>query len=646
MGSKFESIARQARPAAAIENVSFLGFPQGLCTVVPASMVQDTELVECINLQVNRGGQLQTRAGMKKLNHTSIGKVITLASCSIEDKVVYLAQSVDNSIRKIDFTGTATALGTAEGPASIVSFGGKAMVADGGYLKYIDSTDVLKLAWDGGTPGLFDNRGDSISGAINYTAAATNQVNFTTPSWPVGYTMPPTKLEIKVGRVGTGGTGNIVLSIYRTSDNVQMAYGALEVQAPFVAPDPGDFEVANMTVVHELAPNTAYYVRLAMSTYNVANYIKWYTGDSSVPICGVSPGLPPKCSNLLVHDRRLWAYGDDTNKGTLFYSNFAPFDWSTAGQAGYLTTLDNHKDTYPIGSVVSYFGTLFIFGAEETPYLLQLSGTGTDFVLTDLRQPIWSAPKMTAEILNDVWMLSRGGVSSLTGVNLYGDVRTYSESVAIDDQIEKLWTSEAYTGYYIDRGQLWVVLGGKIFVAHTKAPTEGINRVRYPWSEFQFNFVPTCLGQWDDIVVGAEDGFVYAPNDLLTKDDGLPFYISMKTKYFQSSFRLIDVLEARVLLDSRTGVSYDFVCYKDNDTFEETYRWQGASALHDDVIIDDLGDAVIDDMDVIIDPAGVPLVIRLGFRCFAYQVHLDDIKMIGKPAYIDGLTIRYRPMED
>lgn len=651
---KFKNIA-QAAPAAQAVMMEFSGgYAHGLRTSVPPLMIKATELTECINFQINKGGQLQTRAGLEKLNTTSLGKILTLAACKIGSSTFKLIQTSDFVIHKFNTDGTTTALGTAEGQAEIISYGGYAIVADGGRLKYIDSSETLKMVWDGGDgvdASFFYNISDTITGQINYTTAGTNQINFTTPAWTAGYTIPLTKLKVKLGRVGTGGAGYPTLTVYRTSDNAVMAHGTTAVAASAIAPDPGDFEDVNLTSVIEVSPNTAYYVRFSMTSYSTSNYIVWYTGASSIPICKVSPGLAPVAGAMLVHNRQLWLYADENNRGTLYFNNYAPFDWSTPGYAGYLTTLDDNKDSYPIGAAVSFYGSLYVYGTEDWPYFLQLTGTdGSDFELSDLHQPLWTLPRMIISALNDVWSVSRGGVASLSGVNLFGDVRTYSESFAIDNQIEALWSEESKVGYHKERGQLFVLVGGKMFVAHAKSAAtinnEDITHVRYPWSEYQYNFTPSCLGEWGDLVIGSEEGFIYQPVGTLTKDDNTDFYISMKTKYYQTPFRLIDVLDIKVLIDTHTGATFDIVAYKDNNTLTEVDRWSLASAIHDGATIDDLGDAVIDDLPSPISIEATPLVQWLGFTCFAYQLHLDNLKTIGKPVHIDGLATRYRPMED
>ena len=648
MGFKFKNIAQRARPPVEVQVESLLGFPHGLRTSVPDSMIASSELAECKNFQINRGGQLQSRPGMKKLNTTSLGKIVSLAAVNFGSGPVQLAQSVDNVIHEIKADGSSVPLGSVEGPADIVSYDGHAMLLDGSYLKYLDDTKIVKLAWDGGKAGFFDNRSQETTGHVNYTVAQTTKVPFTTPSWPSGFTIPPTKLEVKIGRKGTGGVGAITLSIYKTADDSLIASGPVELTAPNIAPDPGDFYIANMSnVVSEFEPSTAYYVSLSMTAYNTTNYIVWYTGATSVPTCGVFPSVPPKARHGFILNRRLWLYGNPDAPSYLYFNNYALFDWSTSGQAGFLPAVDNDKDSFPIGAAIAYYGTLFIYGTKEQPFLLQLVGEGAaDFAFKDLKQPLWTTAHQITDVINDVWSLSKAGVSSLTGVNMYGDVRTYSESFAIDDVIEYLWSQDSFAGYFIDRGQLWIQVGDRTLVAHTKAPSQGLNRVRYPWSEYTFSFTPSCFGLWGDLVVGSEEGFVYGPDKELTKDDSVNFDLGFKIKYFISPFQKLDILEAKVLIDSRTGAGFELRAYKDDSSTEFVYDWLMSASIHDDVTIDDLGDLKVEEMDFTIDASANPLVTKLGFVCFSYQLEVRAVNLVGSPAYLNGLVVRYRPMED
>jgi len=584
---------------------------------------------------------------MTKLNNSSLGVIISLGQGNIGDEVVHFAQDEDFVVYSIDSAGDETVVGTAEGKAAFISYAGYTMVADGGVLKYIDSDMVLKLTWDGGSAGLFDNLSDTVSGSIAYTAAKSNSVAFTTPAWATGYTVPPTKVEVKLGKVGTGGTGDITMEIRLTSDDSLIASGPIEIPASEIAVGPGDFYVANMTVISELEPSTAYYVKLTMASYSVTDYILWYTGDTSVPLCGVSPGLAPCAAKGFVYERRLWLYKDPDALSRLYFNNYAPFDWTTPDYSGYLSAVDDSKDSFPIGAAMPYFGSVFVYGTKDWPFLLRLAGSSvSDFALEDLKQPVWTTPDQVADIINDIWALSSAGMASMTGVQMYGDVRTFSESTSIDDQIEELWSTSAFVGYYVERGQLWVNLGDRTFVAHTKAPTQGSNRIQYPWSEYTFGFTQSCYGKWNDLVVGSEEGFIYTPDSTAVKDDGTKFYSSLKTKYVISPFQNLDVLDGKVLLDSKTGAGFELKAFKDGSSIEEVYTWFMAAALHDDITIDDLGSALVSELVFALDPNASPLTVRLGFRCFSYQLQIRAVDLIGYPIYINGAIIRYRPMED
>lgn len=651
MAYKFSKVAATiSNKQISVEPVAveaFLGFPFGLRTSVPSSMLAATELAECKNLQVNKGGQLQSRPGTVKLNNTSLGKIIALGQATINTEVVQFAQVSDFSIYSIDAAGDETLVGKADGKADFISYAGYLMVMDGQYLKYVDSANTLKLAWDGGSHGLFDNLSDEVVGAVNYTVAKSDSVAFTTPAWTAGYTIGATQVEVKLGKVGTGGTGNITMSIHLDSDDSVVASGIIEVPASEVALGPGDFYIANMPVTSELLPSTAYYVKLTMTSYSTSDYIIWYTGASSIPLCGVSPGLPPKASHGFIFGRRLWLYGDPGALSRLYFNNYAPFDWTTPDYSGYLSAVDDSKDSFPIGAAIPYFGSVFVYGTKNWPYLLRLSGTEvSDFALEDLKQPVWTNALQVTDVVNDIWALSSVGLSSMTGVQMYGDVRTYSESASIEDQITKYWTASSFTGYYTDQGQLWACLDGKVFVAHTKAPASGENRIQYPWSEYEFPYSVSCFGRWGDLVIGTDEGFIYAPDKNATRDDTTIFDMSLKTKYSISPFQKLDILDGKVLLDSKTGASFEIVAYKNDSAIEAVHTWLLTAALHDDATIDDLGDALINDLNFTFDANTSPLVVRLGFRCFSYQIQLKAINLIGYPVFINGVVIRYRPMED
>jgi hypothetical protein len=73
MISRFAVFAQRAKNPNAIQAEIPIGFAHGLRTSVPPSMLLPTELAECKNFMISRGGQLQTRAGLQKINVDSLG---------------------------------------------------------------------------------------------------------------------------------------------------------------------------------------------------------------------------------------------------------------------------------------------------------------------------------------------------------------------------------------------------------------------------------------------------------------------------------------------------------------------------------------------------------------------------------------------
>ena len=370
MINRFATLAQRARNPAPVQVEAVLGFPLGLRTSVPPSMLLPTELAQCVNFQINRGGQLQTRPGLRKLNLTTLGSaIISAASAEVSGETFKLVQTEDFKIYRISDLGAATEIGTAAGKACMLGYGDIVAVADGGCIKYIDDSATIKLAWDGGDTGsMFNNLGDSVTGQVNYTAANNTQIDFTTPEWDSGFTLALTKLTVLLSKAGTGAVPTF--TVYKTSDNSVVASGTATLADIVVSP--GDFVDVQLTTTTELLPSTAYYIRLTTPAYNGTNYVSWYLGASSKPIGFVAPGLPPKANQLLTHGRRLWAFGDTENPGAVYFSNYTLFDWSTSGQGGYLTTIDDSKVTYPVGALASYYGNLYAYGTKEWPFFLKL----------------------------------------------------------------------------------------------------------------------------------------------------------------------------------------------------------------------------------------------------------------------------------
>lgn len=644
--SKLGGGSPQAKPKTA---EAVLGFQHGLRTSLPPSMIALSELAECKNMQVNRGGQLQSRPGMTKLNAITAGQeIISLGSAVVEGVNYKYVQLADLTLRKVSDTGVITdeSMITLAKKCQFIDYGAYLIVLDGGFVKYIDTNDDLRIAWDGGKAGQFDNLSDESDGQTDMqysTDATTNIQTFVTEDWPTDFGILPTKLEVKVAKAGAGPVSQGYFRIYRTSDDYYMGGGPI---TEALAPAPGDFITVTIAPQEFFAPNTSYYVQYYQPTWgDLTNYLIWYKSGSD-HLLRVYPAVPPKASFGVVHGRRLWVTGNAEELSNIYFSNYSLFDWSTDNVAGYLTAVDFSKDSFPVGAMVPYYNSLFVYGTKERPFLLQVTGeSSADFVINDLSQPLWSRQSTTVNIVNDVWALSQTGMASLVGVNLYGDVRSFSESMTIEDLVESLFDDDTEVGFYVERGQVWVTLGSRVLVAHSKVPVTGETRMYYPWTEYTFPFDITAMGKFEDLTVGTADGFIYVPDTTTSQDDGAAVELSVKTKYLQSAFNKVDVLDIKVLLETAKGLQAELQTYKNMLTIPDN-TWTLATAISDTTIIDDFDDVTIAESELLINPASAPLVQQLGFRCWAYQIELTVTELFDNPTYLNGFVIRYRPMED
>ena len=65
MISRYGVFAQRARNPLAVQAELIAGFPHGLRTSVPPSMLAATELAECVNFQINRGRCCPATVGVR-----------------------------------------------------------------------------------------------------------------------------------------------------------------------------------------------------------------------------------------------------------------------------------------------------------------------------------------------------------------------------------------------------------------------------------------------------------------------------------------------------------------------------------------------------------------------------------------------------
>ena len=218
----------------------------------------------------------------------------------------------------------------------------------------------------------------------------------------------------------------------------------------------------------------------------------WRDDALKIGLAAIKPGRPPRARFGLIQKTRLYTSGDPFNKGIIWYSNVnTSFDWSTTNGGGYIGVVDQNVTNFPVGAMLSLYSSIFVFGQQSQPYLCKLLGDSpSEYDLPPMFQKIYSTHKTALHTVNDCWFGSDTGINALSGVEQYGDLRTFFESEAVDDRIMDYWTDDdAFAGYNGETGQYFLKMTGypRCLVVHTKSPVaDKRGRVRYPWTEYIF----------------------------------------------------------------------------------------------------------------------------------------------------------------
>lgn len=470
-------------------------------------------------------------------------------------------------------------------------------------------------------------------------------------------------MSFKLKRIGDGfaaGDKHITFSVYKNSGVDLIASHDVYEHADAISVA-GEIYTVILDVTEEMEPLTEYYAVAEYTGGNPTHHIEVRASDegSSITYNGgwtVTPdvgiigelhvGLPPKASFGGIHNRNLWVGGDPDNLGQAYFSKNTHLDW------GYIGVMDNSKSGYKIGGIQSVYGQLYIFGQEDSPYLCGLVGANEDeYGLPALYQRQWSTPRTVVNTTNDIWTANAEGVDSLIGVQEYGDVRTFSESDAIEDRFRDYWDSDtAFAGYNPQEGHYVLALPGhdKLLIGHTKHRTQDIDgKARYPWTELTTPFTPKSFGQLGaEFMVGASDGYLYTFDYTSIYDsDGSAVSPEFSTLYQQLPLRISYIHDLQMFCDARTGASFDITAYKDGAINNEVYTWSMSIQIHDTVKIVELGDLIIADATFALG-SEAPLDRRLDFLARSFLIKIHNVSLTGAPFYLDGLVVRHRPMEE
>ena len=498
--------------------VDFNGFPHGLNTAVPSPRIEITECSELVNWKIKKGGKLITRDPIAVYSNsatTSNSAVKTIQGVRIGSTDYTLLVDANHIIYYLDGSLDPTSIGTLEGFATILPYNGIALIMDGSFLKYLDGVSSIKMCYDDGS-GTNGFQFDYTSSDDDDTIALGNGTNtriatkFTSQAWETGYTIPPTTVKACLCKTGSP-TGTITMKIRAVTGDTILATKTFLADVTDLSSVATQFTAtfASGDITNEMAKSTAYYCTLEHSGGDGTNHVLVHYADVASSgtayhydgsynanstknfLMALSPGMPPKGQFGAVYESRPFVAGDPDNLGYVWYGNLSHLDWSSADGGGYIGVIDDNRNNFEVGGMSVVYGNLMVYGTETQPYLSQLSGgSPTDFLLSPLFQKPWSTYKTLINAQNDLWAGSSDGVDPLTGVQEYGDFRTFSASDPIEDRIADYWsTSTAIAGYHPLEGQYWLVMPTyrRVLVSHVKLPSEAPSGVgtRYPWVEYE-----------------------------------------------------------------------------------------------------------------------------------------------------------------
>lgn len=495
------------------------GFPHGLNTAIPAFQLAPTEMAACVNWKVNARGQLETRRPVVQYTDTAVGTIKSMAGVPIGSTTYKLFTDSDHKLYYLSGL-TPTLIGTLEGATEIIAYNEYAILLDESYIKYLDTDLTIKIAYDDGTGTSgyqFDNSADEDSGSFQLGDGTNTKVaqQFTTQSWDSGYTIPPTTVSAYLTKEGAP-TGSIN-AVIREADLEDLTVLGTAIATKEIVADVSDltgvatehsitFVAADITT--EMTPETDYYCSLEHTGGDADNCVHvhyntvtsgglayhydgwWNTDVTENYLMSLRPGRPPKGSSGTIREERLWVIGDPDNPGYAWYGNLSQFDWSSTDGGGYVGVVDDGSNSFPAGGIANLYGDLYIYGQESQPCLCKLTGDSpSDYVLSKIYQRAWTLPKTLQNTVNDLWIANKDGVDTLSGVQEYGDIRTFSYSDSVEDRMTDYWSDDAIAGYYPKDGQYWLYFPGhhRVLVWRTKKPVLNLEQSgpQYPCFEYE-----------------------------------------------------------------------------------------------------------------------------------------------------------------
>lgn len=551
-------------------SISMPGFRLGLNTVLEENLISNEEASELINFKLSEAGK--TRGGLVTrdpivvetdfaVDSNAAVVVYDRAPISGTDRIIMVDE---NGLVYYNDAGTPTQIGSLvleSGSVTATPFMGAMILFDGGYIKYLDGVTSVKLAYDSGT-GTSGYQFDNSDGDNDTTITLGDGTNirvaykFTSQAWTAGYKIPITTITVYLSKSGTPSATAITAKLRAVSDDSILASKELLADATTLTGTAAATSVtfASTDITTEMSPSTAYYMTLEHAGGSPGNCVNvhcttvasggtgyhyiaaWAADATKTPLMSLQPGMPPKADYGVVHNGRLWTFSESVKPGMSNFSNRSYKDFSTPDYAGYLGAVDDDENTFPIGGILSLYGELWFYGKQSQPYLAKLVGdTPDEYKINKIYQKAWTTQRTLIGTGNDGWSGSGDGVDTLSGVNEFGDVRTFSVSDPVGDRIREYWDSDtAFAGYYPTDGQYVLCMPEyhRLMIGHTKQNTTDSNgNTRYPWSEYELylhDLTDENYYEWTnasgsvwyvEAAGGGDPGFISKPDALVALGD-------------------------------------------------------------------------------------------------------------------------------
>jgi hypothetical protein len=669
----FKTIAQRRRQPRQDEPLHIQGFPKGLNTYDAHRAVKKEELVSALNYYLNRSGELLPRPGLVRFTTTPLdGNAYSCESFRINGELCDIVCTTTFKIYKISSVGVPTLLGTVSGLANLFVYADFCVICDGSYLKFLDSSGNLAMAYNAGEGnGLYDKIDQASDGVLKiHSGQISAGVKILFPTFSGGFKVPLTEVRVKLKRVGSP-TGLVSAQILQGSTLLTPSSNSFDAATLLTSEQEVifNFMVNNADQSTWMASNTEYRIIIRytggdasncieLSTINDSDtdgtqYTTVWTDDLNSPLMWLAANLPPKASFGRTTLKRPFISGDPDNPGWVWYGNISIFDWSTPNGGGWVGVIDENRSSFPVGGMGSLYGELYAFGTEEAPYLSKLTGAQpSEYSLLDTFKAVAAQQRTVIDRPNDIWFSRQSGTNNIVGVDSYGSTRTFSQAATVLDRFEDFWdeSKDNFAGFIEKLGLYLLYISGSdtVLACHVSLPFQR-SRVQadigHPWTEFKFPAKPTMMSsKKTDFLLGLDDGHIYKFDTSALDDNGTAIEFNWRTAFIDFPFYNVDLNALHMLGASRGGFTFNLNIYTEANEFDIT-RSILVNLGQTGLLVQE-ATMLVKDADFLFSRDVITPIFPLNIKCSTVQLEGTNlIRYFYEPAVISGALLKYKTLE-